>query len=168
MTASTNPWAALLPACTDTPDGLETITEVLVALSDGVPVPHRSAEHLAQALRPCLDGDNDIAGRLGLRAPRRGGAHEAPATLAKKLRRDALVRALVYDMGPPMATSALALQILWCYHWTAPQDPAAHAGRSKNFPLLCELAQSHSEPLSHRQILRIANGEPAYTRRRKK
>ena len=168
MTASTNPWVALLPPCAYTPDGLETITDVLVALSDGAPVPQRAAEHLAQALRPCLSGDNDISGRLGLRAPRRGGAHEAPAALAKKLRRDALVRALVTDMGPPMATSALALQILWSYFYAFPQDPADHAGRSRSFPLLCELAGSHGEPLSHRQILRIANGEPAYARRCKK
>ena len=168
MTASTNPWTALLPPCAYTPDGLETITDVLVALSDGAPVPQRAAEHLAQALRPCLTGDNDIAGRLGLRAPRRGGAHEAPAALAIKLRRDALIRALVTDMGPPMATSALALQILWSYFYAFPQDPADHAGRSRSFPLLCELAGSHGEPLSHRQILRIANGEPAYARRCKK
>ena len=71
-------------------------------------------------------------------------------------------------MGPPMATSALALQMLWSYFYTHPQDPADHAGRSRNFPLLCELAGSHGEPLSHRQILRIANGETAYTRRCKK
>ena len=168
MTASINPWAALLPPVAHTPDGLETITDALVALSDGAPVPQRAAEHLAQALRPCLTGDNDIAGRLGLRAPRRGGAHEAPAALAKKLRRDALVRALVTDMGPPTATGALVLQMLWSYFYTYPQDPADHAGRSRNFPLLCELAGSHGEPLSHRQILRIANGETAYTRRCKK
>ena len=86
MTASMSPWAALLPPCAYTPDGLETITDVLVALSDGAPVPQRAAEHLAQALRPCLTGDNDIAGRLGLRAPRRGGAHEAPAALAREQR----------------------------------------------------------------------------------
>ena len=168
MTASISPWAALLPPVAHTPDGLETLTDVLVALSDGAPVPQRAAEHLAQALRPCLTGDNDSAGRLGLRAPRRGGAHEAPAALAIKLRRDALIRALVTDMGPPMATSALALQILWSYFYAFPQDPADHAGRSRNFPLLCELAGSHGEPLSHRQILRIANGETAYTRRCKK
>ena len=75
MTASMSPWAALLPPAAHTPDGLETLTDVLVALSDGAPVPQRAAEHLAQALRPCLTGDNDIAGRLGLRAPgRRSGA----------------------------------------------------------------------------------------------
>ena len=168
MTASTNPWAALLPPVAHTPDGLETITDVLVALSDGAPVPQRAAEHLAQALRPCLTGDNDIAGRLGLRAPRRDGAHEAPVALAKNLQRDSLVRSVVANMGPPKATSALALQMLWSYFYTHPQDPADHAGRSRNFPLLCELAGSHGEPLSHRQILRIANGETAYTRRCKK
>ena len=35
MTASTNPWAALLPPCAYTPDGLETITDALVAVRCG-------------------------------------------------------------------------------------------------------------------------------------
>ncbi len=163
MTAA-SPWAGLLH-CDTTPDGLQTITEVLVALADGVPVPQRSAEHLAQALRPCLTGDNGIAGRLGLRAPRRGGAHEAPATLAKKLRRDALVSKVIDGMGAPTKTAAMALGVLWCFYRAEPQNPADRAagGRSKNFPALCELADY--PPLSYRQILRIVSGEPAYAKR---
>ena len=162
MTASTNPWAALLPSDAHTPDGMETLADVLVALSDGAPVPQRSAAFLAQALRPCLDGDNDIAGRLGLRAPGRGRAHQAPAALKKKLRRDELVRAVVADMGPPMGASAMALQVLWTYCWA--EDLAAQPGHPQNFQRICELARNHGKPLSDRQILRIANGEAAYNR----
>ncbi len=158
-----NFWAGLLPpASPRAVDGLEAIGEVLVALSDGAPVPQRSAAFLAQALRPCLDGDNDIAGRLGLRAPGRGRAHQAPATLRKKLRRDELVRAVIDGMGPPMGASAMALQVLWTYCWA--EDQKARPGHPQSFARICELARNHGKPLSHRQILRIANGEAAYSR----
>lgn len=159
--AQPNFWAALMPPDHQpSPDGLDTVTEALLALSDGVPVPQRAAQHLAQALQPCLHGDNDIAGRLGLRAPGRGHAHKAPAALKKKLRRDELIRSMVCRQGLPAASGALALQIVWLYHWwQQPESANTAAG---------ELARDHGKPLSHRQILRIAKGEPTYTRRRKK
>lgn len=161
-TLKPNFWAALLPPSCPAVDGLEAIAEALVSLSDGSPVPQRSAAFLAQALRPCLDGDNDIAGRLGLRAPGRGRAHQAPATLRKKLRRDELVRAVIADMGRPIGCSALALQVLWAYCWS--QEQVDDSGQTQNFRRICELARDHGSPLSHRQILRIANGEAAYNR----
>ena len=178
MNADTRPnfWAGLIQVDeASPPDGLDTVNAALLSLLDGVPVPQRAAEHLAQALRPCLGGDNDIAGRLGLRAPRRGGRHEAPAALAIKLRRDELIRAMIADMGLPMATSATALEMLWAYYWCQVPDPGKSAPAGKNIfgkpskaPLLHELVRDHGAPLGYRQILRIANGEPAYTQRRKK
>lgn len=160
--AQPNFWGALLPpACAPVMDGLETIAEALVALTEGTPVPQRSAEFLAQALRPCLDGDNDIAGRLALRAPGRGRAHQAPATLKKKRHRDELVRAVLGNMAAPMSTGALALQVLWSYCYATGQ--AAPTGQTQNFKRICELARDHGAPLSHRQIQRIASGQTAYT-----
>lgn len=167
MTAPAQPnfWGALLPAAVNpTPDGLEVISEVLVALADGTPVPQRSADALAQALRPCLDGNNDVAGRLGLRAPGRGRSHQAPATLKKKRRRDELVRAVLGNMAAPMSTGALALQVLWSYCYATGQ--AAPTGQTQNFKRICELARDHGAPLSHRQIQRIASGQTAYTGQR--
>ena len=145
-------------------DGLETISEVLVALADGSPVPQRSAEFLAKALRPCLAGDNNIADRLGLRAPGRGRAHQAPATLKRKLHRDHLVRAVITDMGgTQVGTNALALGVLWLHCWA--QNIATDAVQSKNLNNICELASDYGPPLSHRQIMRVARGDTAYTRR---
>ena len=165
----THPWSGLVAQSAGRPDGLDTVSTVLLALMDGTPVPARAAEHLAQALRPCLDGDNDIAGRLGLRAPTRGRANEAPANLSKKLRRDELIRKLVSDMGPPRAASALAVEILWLYYLTLTPEELHDIAtfQPQNFPLLVELARIHGKPLSRRQIERIACGEPAYARREK-
>lgn len=163
-----HPWSGLVAQIAARPDGLDTVSTVLLALVDGTPVPARAAGHLAEALRPCLDGDNDIAGRLGLRAPKRGRAHEAPANLTKKLRRDELIRRLVSDMGPPRAASALAVEILWLYYLTLPPSVPQRAGsfQAKSFPLLAELVRDHGKPLSRRQIERIARGDPAYARRK--
>lgn len=164
-----NPWSSLMALSAGRPDGLDTVSTVLLALMDGTPVPARAAGHLAQALRPCLDGDNDIAARLGLRAPKRGRPHEAPANLAKKLRRDELIRQLVSDMGPPRAASALAVEILWLYYRTIPPRELQGTGsfQPKSLPLIAELVRDHGKPLSRRQIERIARGDPAYAQRKK-
>lgn len=156
-------WAGLIPReLDDQLDGLDTITTVLAALKDGLPIPLSAAAHLAQALRPALSGDNDIAGRLGLRAVRRGGAYDAPANRVRMLSRDALIAAVMSNMGGPAAVSALALMILWNYQRLCPEAAANHAGTPSG-PLLAKLAQH--PPLGHRQILRIVGGSPAYLKR---
>ena len=166
-TTAVNPWRGLVPIEVVQPDGLDTLTAVLVALQEGAPVPQRAAEHLAHALRPCLDGDNDIAARLGLRAPRVGGAHETPVALTKKIGRDELVRAVMSDMsknGGVIGHSAHALAILWLHYYLSDADEKACRALSKNGALIFELAKKYGKPLSYRQILRIYKGEPAYNK----
>ena len=164
-----NPWRGLGQTVDTEPDGLDTLSAVLVALREGAPVPLRAAEHLAQALRPCLNGDNDIAGRLGLRAPRRGGSHEAPVARNEYFRRDELLRSIVCGMGGGPAThAAQALQVLWVYYLENPPLPHAVSVAGRSLSSLSELTTNHRRPLSCRQVLRIINGEPAYNKRRKK
>jgi hypothetical protein len=165
-TATGSIWAGLMPREPDEqPDGLDTITTVLAALKDGLPIPQSAAAHLARALRPALSGDNDIAGRLGLRASRPGGAYEAPANRVRMLKRDELITRVVSSMDGPAAVSALALMILWNYRRLFPEAAANHGGTPSG-PLLAELAQHPT--LSHRQILRIVSGSPAYRKSPKK
>ena len=144
------------------PDGLAVVRDVLSAMEAGLPVPERTARYLAQALQPCLDGDNDIAGRLHLRAPRRGGRHEAPVARAKKLARDQLV------------VAAVNAEKVWSFNrrcfmvYLLLRCDAVGAPRTCPFPLLdtVDALRQHLGPdiyLSHRQIIRIAKGETAYS-----
>ncbi len=149
---------------TPTTDGLEVVSEVLIALADGVPVPQRSAEFLAQALRPCLHGDNDIAGRLGLRAPGRGRRHEAAAALKKKKHRDALIRSIVAeDADLPLQGAILVLQILWLHYFLS--EPDENRSTPPRARRIIELARAHGRPLSYKQIRRIVTGQTAYAAR---
>ena len=163
--AQPNFWAGLMPTSkTPTTDGLEVVSEVLIALADGVPVPQRSAEFLAQALRPCLHGENDIAGRLGLRAPGRGRRHEAAAALKKTMHRDALIRSIVAeDADLPLQGAILVLEILWLHHFLS--EPDENRSTPPRARRIIELARAHGRPLSHRQIRRIVKGQTAYAAR---
>ncbi len=167
MTATPQPnfWAGLMPTSKNpTTDGLEVVSEVLIALADGVPVPQRSAEFLAQALRPCLHGDNDIAGRLGLRAPGRGRRHEAAAALKKKMHRDALIRSIVAeDADLPLQGAVMVLQILWLHYFLS--EPDENRSTPPRARRIIELARAHGGPLSYKQIRRIVTGQTAYAAR---